>query len=234
MDLPRLTILLLTYAPDVSHPRSEYARMTLRSALDGICYDGDVWVHIADDGSDPEHVERLQELAGGYAHVRGVGTSNAQRSGYGASYNLATQQVHLANGLVLPLEDDWVLSGMLDLNRYARALLLPIKTIGCIRLGYLGYTQRLRGSFVSVEGEHYVLLDPDSEERHVAAGHPRLETVEWERAVGPWPEGLDPGTTEFEWCGYPEARKGVAWPVVTPPGGWFHHIGTVQARSDQQ
>lgn len=233
MIWPRLTVMLLTYAPSLDSPRSYYAHRTLRSTLDFLSYPGDVWVHIADDGSDPAHVASLRELAGGYAHVRGIGATNAERRGYGASYNLATQQVHIVPGLVLPLEDDWVLERVLDLEPYAHALIQPDSPVSCVRLGYIGYTQPLRSQIVDVASVRYLLFDPKSEERHVCAGHPRLETVAWEKRVGPWPEGLDPGTTEFVWCGFDEAREGVAWPLDTPAGGWYHHVGTVQARSDQ-
>lgn len=232
-EFPKLYIMLLTYTDDPDGPRAQYAHRTLKTTLDRLSYSGQISVHIADDGSPSAHVERLMALAGGYRKVRGVTTTNAARRGYGASYNLATQTVHQLAHLVLPLEDDWELAHKLDLDWYARALLECAPAVGCVRLGYLGYTKALRGSLGVCAERQYLLLDADSPERHVASGHPRLETVEWERAVGPWPEGLDPGSTEWEWCGYPGARNGVVWPMDTPPSGWFAHIGTVQARTDQ-
>lgn len=192
-------------------------------------------MHIADDGSNAGHVDELRKIAGGYVHVKGVGSSNAERRGYGASYNIATQHVHATpDGIVLPLEDDWVLDRTLDLEPYAHALIQPESPISCIRMGYIGYTQPLRSQIVDIASVRYLLFDSRSEERHVCAGHPRLETVAWERRVGPWPEGVDPGTAEYLWCGYDAAREGVAWPLDAPKGGWFQHIGTVQARNDQQ
>lgn len=229
---PKLYIMLLTYTNDPDGPRAAYAQRTLTTVLDRLSYSGPISVHIADDGSPEPHVARLVEIAGGYSKVQGVTATNANRAGYGASYNLATQVVHQHASLVLPLEDDWELVHDLDLDHYAHAL-IECASIGCVRMGYLGYTQPLRGELHTCADWRYLLFDPDSLEHHVAAGHPRLETVTWERSVGPWVEGLDPGTTEWEWCGRPAARSGVVWPMDTPLSGWFAHIGTIQARTDQ-
>lgn len=232
-DWPKLTILLLTKASDVNSDRAVYARRTLTECLDKLTYSGQISVHIADDGSPWEHADALLEIAGGYSKVLGVSVSNTEGHSYGASYNLASQQTHIHASIVLPLEDDWTLAHPFCADDYVRAT-IENPAIGCIRMGYLGYTQPLRGQLIYAADEHFLLFDPDSPERHVAAGHPRLETVGWQRRVGPWPEGIDAGTTEFLWCGREEARSGVVWPMSTPRGGWFVHTGTVQAREDQR
>ena len=219
-----LTILLLTYGLG---DRREYAYRTLHCALDLIRYDGPLFVHIADDGSEPEHRSVLSAIAGGYAHVSGVSVTNAERGGYGRSFNLASQAIHPRGGLVLPLEDDWLLTRPLDVTALAPAF---GGGIDCIRLGYLGWTQQLRGWLISAVGQVMMMIDPESPEPHVAAGHPRIETVEYQRRVGPWAEGLAPGMTEFDWCRRPEARIGVVWPLdlVAPRGDLFAHIGTFE------
>lgn len=232
-DFPKLMIMLLTYAKDAKSPRAKYAEKTLRGVLDNVRYSGQLSVHIADDGSPQSHVDKLRQIAGGYPSVNGITSSNANRSGYGASYNLATQTIHQHAQVVLPLEDDWELRQALNLDPFVETLVNASPAIGCIRLGYLGSTKELRGSVGNNSGKTYLLLDPTSPERHVCAGHPRIETVEWERSVGPWTEGLDPGATEFDWCGRTAARTGVAWDMDSPPGGHFCHIGSVQARTDQ-
>lgn len=235
IDYPKVYIMLLTYASDPAGPRAQYAQRTLRSTLKKTSYSGQLSVHIADDGSSQEHRDNLYQIAGGFKKVQGITMSNAERRGYGASYNLATQTVHALSTIVLPLEDDWELAHPLNLDRYVAALIQmdPQTPIACLRLGYLGWTQELRGRLEYVANMQFLAFDPDSPERHVCAGHPRLETVWWARRVGLWPEGLDPGTTEHEWCGYANARTYVAWPLDTPAGGYFQHIGTVQAREDQ-
>ncbi len=221
VDWPTICIMLLTF------DRMEAADPVLRAILDGVSYSGALDVHIADDGSPDGYREHLAEIAAGYANVRNVGMTNAQRGGYGRSYNLASQAVHTAAAIVLPLEDDWLLTKPLDLDPLV-ATLMGDFGIGCIRLGYIGFTQELRGRIVAPTPAGMMLVfDATSDERHVAAGHPRLETVEWERAVGPWIEGAAAGATEFEWCGRSAARHGVAWPMdlVHPRGDLFDHIG---------
>ena len=233
MSAPKVCVLMLTYADKASSPRAKYADKTLRSTLDNVRYDGPISVHIADDGSHDKHVAKLMDIAGGYKTVEGVSSTNAERRGYGASYNLATQVVHGFADIVLPLEDDWELTQEFDITKYVEAL--TDGPLRCIRFGYVGWTDQLKGELGTSHGNNFLMFDPASREQHVCAGHPRLETVEFERAVGPWPEGLDPGTTERVWCGYEGARIGVAWPTAWPlNAGPFAHIGTVQAREDQK
>lgn len=158
-----------------------------------------------------------------------VTTSNSQRAGYGANYNLAMQTVHAYCDLVLPLEDDWEL--VRELNVDPIVSVLRDRVFGCVRMGYVGYTQTLSCDFVSHLDHHWLLFRHDSAEPHVFAGHPRIETVAWERNVGPWTEGLQPGQTEWEVAHRKEARQQVAWPIdlIKPSGDAFVHIGAERA-----
>lgn len=223
---PNVGIMLLTYEDG----ERDTAQRTLRAALDGIHYSGELSVHIADDGSVPGHVDALREIAGGYSNIHTVGHTDAARRGYGASFNLATQKMHPACEAILVLEDDWVLTRALDLDPLVETIVEGGPGIECVRLGYLGFTQALTGTVVNTRAGKMILLDATSPERHVAAGHPRLERTAWERRVGPWTEGLAPGATEFDWCGRDEARWGVAWPLDLGPASMnndslFVHIG---------
>lgn len=235
--LPPLCALLLTYSPSIDHPRSEYASVTIQSTLNRLKdYDGELRVHIADDGSPEEHREKLREIAGGYKNVISASCTNSQRAGYGVNYNLALQTVHLHSYIILPLEDDWELSKELPINELVQTLTeAEPDGIGCIRLGYLGWTQPLRGELCHYTGHTYLRLDPESPEPHVWAGHPRLETRAFQRKIEPWPEGLDPGTTEFVVANRKAAREGVLWPMdlIQGYGDLYKHIGQVQARTDQ-
>lgn len=217
-----IVIMLLTYG------RLEYAKRTLRSTLCGIDTNQQLSVHIASDGDDDEYMSELMMIANEF-DVVSITTTNAQRAGYGASYNLATQVVHQYASHVVPLEDDWELTRDLDLDLFVGAL--DELGAGCMRLGYLGYTQALRGEFASALGRHWLRLDPESPEPHVFAGHPRIETVSWERDVGPWPEAMLPGATEFAVAHIPASRHGVIWPIqeVRPYGDMFVHIGAERA-----
>jgi GT2 family glycosyltransferase len=220
--MKKLCVLFLTYN------RMVYADPCLRSILRNIKWSGELHVHIADDGSPGNYVDSLRTIVGSNSAVHSVGVSNSERRGYGANYNLATQHIHNWCDLVLVVEDDWKLMHKLDLDKLAVAL--EDARIGCIRLGYLGITQQLYGEFVYIDSMSFWLLDHNSSEPHVFAGHPRLETVGWQRYAGTWPEGEDPNRTEFLVA--ERVRKGVAWPAWANPDGstWFAHIGTERAR----
>lgn len=212
--------------------RFAYAAQTVASFAENARYSGKLLLHIADDGSAPGHTDGLVELAE-RARFEGITLSNSEGHGYGANYNLATQTAHTLGEIILPLEDDWELLREFNFDLLVEAL--TTGPYGCIRLGYIGYTQELRASFVALGGRQYLHLDPQSPEPHVWSGNPRLETVEWERKVGPWPENADPGSTEFAVAHRAHAREGVLWPVelVKPSGDLFGHIGTVQAGAHQ-
>lgn len=232
---PKVAIIavnFLTYCPDVNHPRAEYARECLNSLLALLTYEGGqlIW-HIADDGSPQEHRNSLVEQCREWSIIPTV--SNSEHRGYGANYNLSTQYTHQAD-MVLCLEEDWQLIRQFDLTNLANAL-MAYQGIRCIRLGRIGWTGELRGSLIQVEDQTFLLFDPMSSEHHVFAGGPRLETVDFERKLGPWPEGLRAGTTEWEVCKRLESRIGIAWPLDAGVNSTelhstlFNHIGYVQA-----
>lgn len=222
MSKPIVTVCLLTYN------RKEYATKTLQSVLKNLSTtDYELRFHLADDGSDPLYLTDLVALIVKTGYVWSVSTTG--RGGYGANYNLAMQQVHLEASYVLPLEDDWELTAPLNLDQTIRDL--EAMGGGCVRIGYIGFTQELRGTFRKPADAFYLELDAASPEPHVFAGHPRLETVEWSRSVGPWDEGFDPGTTEFRVAHRKAARHRVYWPLslVSPHGNLFAHIGTIRS-----
>jgi LmbE family N-acetylglucosaminyl deacetylase len=229
----KVAIVLLTWSPSIENPRSEYARRTLESVLENVDPGGmDLHLHIADDGSDPLHVSALVEIARFHGFEPTI--TNAERGGYGRSYNLATARLHSEYDLIMPIEDDWLLTRRIELEPLANAIEKSNGEIRCIRLGYIGFTQELRGRFCSAADQLFLVLDPNSPEPHVFAGHPRLETVEFERTLGVWPEGLGAGATEWELVHRWDSRVGVAWPVdlgipaSQARGAMFAHIGTVQ------
>lgn len=240
----RLAVVLLT-----AH-RLEYALRTAESVARNLRHDGSVHWHIADDGDDDEYIRELAYVIREY-HPRGLTVTNAEGRGYGASYNLASQVVHPLADYVMPLEDDWELRRELDTAPIIKMLSLgghqsrdewqwavpaPADfTARSVRLGYLGFQWPLRMDLFKTDEHLWAALDPASPEQHIQAGHPRIETVAYQRDVGPWPEGLSPGMTELGWCQTPAARAGVVWPLTivsltgSISGDLFAHIGAVKA-----
>lgn len=221
--MTRIGVVLLTYG------RRDYAEVTLRSTLDKLVYDSEVQVHIASDGDSSEYIDHLREIAGGYPRIASVTHSNSERGGYGKNWNLATQVVHQSCEYVLALEDDWELRRPLDACKLIEQM--NELQLGCVRLGYVGFTQELRCSFASAGGQYWLRFDPASPEPHVFAGHPRIEARWWTQFVGPWPEGLLPGETEFAIAHRPESRQKVGWPLslVRPEGDLYVHFGAIRS-----
>jgi hypothetical protein len=225
-----LYLVLMTYSPSVDHPRSVYARKTLESTLANLRSSMHLKVHIASDGSDPLHIASLVDIC--QQHDIEPSISDSQRRGYGASYNLATHYVHNDGDYFLMLEDDWELTRTLDIDPLIAAM--QDLQVNCIRMGYLSYTQKLSGWVRRTNGLTYLQLDADCAEPHVWSGHPRLESLGYQRAVGLWPEGVEPGVTEFTVAHYKAARQGVVWPMdlIKPYGDLFAHIGTVRSTEE--
>lgn len=217
-----ICIVFLTY------DRMVVAKRCLLSVAKNLKASEEFWFHIADDGSPQEYRDELLDLARQYFGDN-VSITNSERRGYGGNYNTATQTTHRIADLMLPLEDDWELLRELNLDPIAKVLRDAV--FGCVRMGYIGLTQELRAKFVLAQLQYWLELDPDSPERHIWAGGPRLETREWARAVGPWPEYIEQGYTEHLVAGLPAARNGVAWPVslINPRGDAFVHIGGEKA-----
>ena len=222
MASPRLAVMLLTYK------RTDCALRTVEALLDG--WEGEPpHFHIADDGSAPGHVEAIQDaIQSRHGAVRALTISDSRRRGYGANYNAGTGVVHFDNDLVLPLEDDWELQRPFNVEYWTSPFLVPaeVASVQCVRLGYLGWTGQFIGRSLEAGRVKGWLLDPDSPEHHVFSGHPRLETVAFERRLGLWPEGLAAGATEFDVCYRRESREGVLWPMELDGRPLFAHIGT--------
>jgi hypothetical protein len=187
---------------------------------------------------------------------RSCSTSNSERTGYGASYNAMTNMVHGANEeMVLSVEDDWMLSRRFDLTPLAKVLQAGLRDLAetkapapenftgmpieCIRLGYLGWTQPLRGELVRpLPGQTFLMLDPATPEHHIFSAGPRLETVAFQRRLGLWPEHVYAGIAEVDVAARPQSRRGVAWPLdqgvnaALDNPSLFAHIGSVSIKDE--
>lgn len=245
MPLGRLAVEILT-----AH-RLDYAVATARAVALNLRHDGEVRYHVADDGDDDAYIGAICDAITEAAGPQVITVSQAAGAGYGRSHNLAMQVTHQWADAVLVLEDDWILQRPLDTTPIIKMLSLgghqsrdewqwavpaPADfTARSVRLGYLGFQWPLRMDLFKTDEHLWAALDPASPEQHVAAGHPRIETVAYQRDVGPWPEGLSPGMTELGWCQTPAARAGVVWPLTivsltgSVSGDLFAHIGAVKS-----
>lgn len=228
----KIAVMFLTYAPSPESLRVQYAHKTLRTFLQNVSVDppDELCIHIADDGSYDGHTIDMINIARDFGLEPTM--TNSHRGGYGSNYNLATQSLHEYCDIVLPLEDDWEVMRPLNLSPLVSAIAGSEGRIRSIRLGHLGFTQEFRGELIHSFDQKFLLLDPDSLEPHVFAGHPRLETVEYERSVGLWLENIAAGWVEVDITRRRAAREGVAWPLdLCIPGSQiagaiFAHIGS--------
>lgn len=221
--MSKIAVVLLTYN------RLEYAQRTLGEAMRYLETEEHEFVwHVASDGDSDAYIDAVINRHH-WGRSGRPSVTNSERGGYGKNFNLAMQVAHTECEYVLPLEDDWELTLPLNVDPIIEDM--EGLHIGCARLGYIGYTQELRGTLRHGKCGHWLQFDPESPEPHVFAGHPRIEARWWSREVEPWPEGLAPGETEFSVAHRKAARRYVAWPLdlVPPSGGVFAHIGTVRS-----
>jgi hypothetical protein len=132
-DLPPITIVMTTYFPDgvAGKLRRSVANETLKSWNERLLYRGDLYLHIADDGSE----EVIQEGMLGYSDWWEKETfSRQEHHGVGASLNIGFAQAFKSSPLVFYAVDDWCLRSSLDLTPWA-ILLLTRTDVGMVRLG---------------------------------------------------------------------------------------------------
>lgn len=245
MSGERLAVVLITAG------RIDYAVDTLRSAMVNLQHDGPTLWHIADDSDDDAYVSRLTDLANTLRPGDPVTVSRVHARSYGANVNAASQSVHQWADYVLSLEDDWRCLRPLDTAPILKMLACeghqdkaewqwavpppPSFRAQSVRLGYLGYQWEIDAHLFKTDECLWMGLCPDSKDQNVQAGHPRIETVAYQRSVGPWNETTNPGMTELDWVQRPAARQGVVWPLSlvslsnSVTGDAFGHIG--QTRS---
>lgn len=124
-ESPVITVVMTTYFPTVQ--RKEVAEKTLRSWQRYLKYDGELRLHVADDGSDiPFHPALYWQGE--------ITRSYRRRKGVGASLNRGFRQGFEVSPLVLYAVDDWSLVEPLDLTTWARVLEMR-SDVGMVRLG---------------------------------------------------------------------------------------------------
>lgn len=121
-----VTIVMTTY---FIHPeRVKVAEDTLKSWNDKLYYEGDILLHIADDGSElswtPRDFWKRSELT----------FSNQWRGGVGASLNKGFSKAFETSPYVLYMVDDWRLDTPFDITPWVY-LLQQREDVGIVRLG---------------------------------------------------------------------------------------------------
>lgn len=137
MDLPKLAILVTTYVPQGAKLRIEAIQKTAASWKRNLRYDGEIHVHVADDGSDHQYDAGF--WMGIYDWANSFSYGQQQRRGVGASLNAGFQACFDVTPLVLYAVDDWSLVQSINLTPWAEVLMMgqpnckPQYTLGCIR-----------------------------------------------------------------------------------------------------
>ena len=212
-ECPPVIALLITYK------RTDLALRTIQGVRAN-CGWPNIGFHLSDDGSGPEHVEKLREAIG---PTYSLTFSDAKRGGVGKSMNYGMAACLERADYILWLEDDWYLEKPFDLGECVR-LLQEREDIGMIRLGYI--SPGIEAQLVSGAGRLWWKLHKGP--TYTFAGHASLRHRRFCEAYGPYPTNLTPGETELWMCGKVNNTPG---PVVVVPawtGEWgpFSHIGS--------
>ena len=218
--MANVVVCLLTYK------RTEYALATLKGLAENLQSTEPVSLCIADNGSPDEHVDALTAFSYTIPLFKETIVNLAYGGGYGFNYNKATQVLHDRFQIIIPLEDDWVLQRPFCIDEYVQILQ---EHSACIRLGNIGVVQGIKANLVKIRKHLFWELDPQSRDQYIFCGGPRIETVAWERAVGPWPKNLPAGEVELRVGSRIAARSNVLWPIEHYPGRLFAHIGEIRA-----
>lgn len=193
--LPDIAIVITTYIPPGGEHRIRTAiEPTIESWKRCLKYDGNFYVHVADDGSEvsiPFDAAYWNSLIGTWA---AVGYSRGERLGVGASLNRAHRDCWRRTPITLYAVDDWSLVANLDLTPWATALLAN-EDVGCVRLGASmpalrgGTMKQVRGGW-GIEFERYA---------YYWSQRPALYHRRFFNAYGELPEHVDALTVDRQY-----------------------------------
>ena len=129
---PPITIVCTTWLPPGIDglKRLDAVTLALKSWRENLIYDGELRLHVADDGTGPHHFERLQSVVSSIWSQ--VWYTQQSRQGVGASLNQGLKSSWLISPLVLYAVDDWRVIEKLDLTPWAD-LLIQFEDVGLVR-----------------------------------------------------------------------------------------------------
>jgi len=133
MNPPIKVVMTTWFPPGAEQKRIRAAQTAYRSWVNNLSYEGELSLHIADDGSDENLLGRI-EAGSPLLWTNNTTYSRQERRGVGASLNAGILQAVGEEALVLYLVDDWELLQPLDLTPWAK-LLMTEESIGMVRLG---------------------------------------------------------------------------------------------------
>jgi len=200
-EYPPVVALIITYE------RTDVAVTTIRGMKERIHYPN-LSFHIADDGSNGCHIERmLQEIGSDYR----ITVSNTGGHSVGRSMNLGIEKCLERSDIWLHWEDDWLPNMDIDLIPCVN-LLQNHDNIGMIRLGRLQLG--LHGEVVLGGDRFWWKLDKSKHE-WCWTGHAAMRHRRFHDAYGKYEEGLTPGKTEMAMLDKFNRTKGpdVVWPA---------------------
>jgi len=132
--LPSIKIVSTTWLPEGAE--GEVRLKGLSEVVESwdhyLQYEGDISLHISDDGSTGYLADELRNVASMIPFRTSL--SRQERHGVGASLNAGIRQVLQEDSLMLYLVDDWELLNAFDLTPWAK-LLEEDESIGMVRLG---------------------------------------------------------------------------------------------------
>jgi len=201
MTYPPVAILLITYE------RTNIAVETIKGIKDRIHYPRLVW-HVADDGSNGNHMERLiNEIGPDYE----ITTTNTGGHSVGKSMNMGIEKCLEKAAMWLHWEDDWVPNMHIELEPCVR-LLEQREDIGMIRMGRLH--EGVTGEVISSGDRLWWKLDKSKHE-WCFTGHAAMRHRRFHDAYGKYEEGLPPGRTEMRMLHNFNTIQGpdVVWPA---------------------
>jgi hypothetical protein len=133
MNYPDITIVMTIYF--INEQRKEVAESTLKSWQQCLRYEGNINLHLSDDGSIfPYYPENVYQRRFPKARKMSTTYSRQERHGVGASLNAGFKEAFKISPLVLYAVDDWSLIESFDITPWAQ-LLLEREDVGMVRLG---------------------------------------------------------------------------------------------------
>ena len=213
-----ITIVCTTWLPPGmdGFKRLDAVTLALESWRKNLIYDGELRLHVADDGTEPRLFEMLESV------VQGIWPdawySRQERWGVGASLNNGLSSSWPISSLVLHAVDDWEITQKFDLTPWADVL-MAVKDIGLIRFfphpdlsGHIRYLSEVQPT------QHGLILD---RHHYAFATRPFLAHKRFFQAYGPFLERANAYAVEQdynrEFCSRPGPEIALALSQIWQP-----------------